>query len=113
MPYALIAVGLALGYLDFLGWANVQSAGTMLKREMFTNNPPFYTWLGALILIGLIGYIPSGRPIAVAFLILVMLTMLLSHNNALVDTLKAIDPKSGPVQPMINTGGLGNGSRSI
>lgn len=90
MPYALIALGIATGYLDFLGWPNVQSAGIMLRREFFTNDPPFYKWLGALILVGALGYIPGARPIAVAFLILIMLSILLEHNNALVDTLKAI-----------------------
>lgn len=88
MPYFLFAIGVVAGYLDYLGFGNVKAAGTMLSAELFTHNPPFYKWLGAIMLVGLIGYIPAARPVAVGMLILILLAILLEHNNALVNALK-------------------------
>lgn len=90
MPFALIGIGLALAWLDYLGTANLQGAGSLLQQEVFTGNNPFYKWAGALIIIGLIGYIPELRQFAVAMLVLVILSIALAHNGAVVNLEKAV-----------------------
>ena len=88
MPYILVALGIVLAYLDYLGSANLEAAGSLLKQEIFTGNDPFYKWLGALILVGLLGYIPETRPIAMAMLTLIVLAIVLAHNGAYENLIK-------------------------
>lgn len=90
MPFALIAAGLVLAWLDYLGSANLAGAGSLLKQEVFTNQNPFYKWAGAIVIIGLIGYIPELRGFAVAMLTLVILSIALSHSGAVVNLEKAL-----------------------
>jgi hypothetical protein len=88
MAYAILAVGALLAYLTYLGPNNLKAAGGLLKGEMFTYSDPYYKWLGAIIIVALLGYVPSLRPIAVAFLILITLSIVLSHQNSFVTLLK-------------------------
>lgn len=81
MPFILVFVGIALADLAWQGTPNVIQAGQLLKSEMFTGNDPFYKWLGALILLGLLGYIPAARGLSTALLILVLLAIILSNKN--------------------------------
>lgn len=83
MAFFLIAIGAAIAYLDYLGSANLVGAGTLLKQELFTDPTPFYKWLGALIIIALLGYVDELRPISQALLILVIVSILLSHTGVL------------------------------
>ncbi len=88
MPYMLIAIGLALGYLDYLGSANVKAAGALVYEEFTQGNTPFLKWFGALLLVGLIGYIPEMQNVSLGFLVLIVLAILLSHNSALNSIMK-------------------------
>lgn len=81
MPFILVFVGIALADLAWLGGGNVIQAGDLLKSEVFTGNNPFYKWMGAIILIGLLGYVPQTRGLANALLILVILSIILSSKN--------------------------------
>lgn len=90
MPYVLIFLGAAVAYLDFLGSANVTGAGALVKTEVFTGPDPFYKWLGALILIALLGYIPELRPISTAMLTLVILAIVLAHLDSVTSLIKAV-----------------------
>jgi uncharacterized membrane protein len=81
MPFILVFVGIALADLAWQGAENVTQAGSLLKNEMFGGSDPFYKWLGALILIGLLGYVPQARGLANALLILVILAIILSSKN--------------------------------
>lgn len=81
MPFILLFVGIAMAYLDWMGASNLTSAGTLLKTEIFGGTNPFYKWLGAIILIGLLGYTPNGRGLANALLILIILAIILSQKN--------------------------------
>lgn len=90
MAYVLILAGIALGYLDYLGSGNLTSAGSLLSQEMFKGSDPFYKWIGALILLGMLGYIPEMRPIAMSMLVLVILAIVLSHTAAVSNLEKAI-----------------------
>lgn len=90
MAYALIALGLALGYLDYEGTANVVGAGSLLKTEMFGGTTPFYKWFAALFIVALLGYIPAMRPISTAMLILIIVAVILSHNSAFASLMKGL-----------------------
>lgn len=81
MPFVLLFIGLILAYLDYLGTGNLVGFGSLLKQETLTNSDPFYKWAGALIIVGLIGYIPEMRSIAVAMLVLITLALLLSNTQ--------------------------------
>jgi len=90
MPFVLIAFGIFLAYLDWLGSNNLVEAGSLAKQEMFSGSDPFYKWAGAFILVGMIGYIPEMRPISTAFLILIILGIALAHNGAVNNLTKAL-----------------------
>ena len=82
MPYLMIALGGFLAYLDWLGSANVEQAFGLFWSELTQGNPPFYKWLGAIIIVGLLGYIPDLRGIATAFLVLILLAVILNHGSS-------------------------------
>lgn len=88
MPYFLIALGLLLAYLDYLGSAHVTAAAQLTWQEVTAGNPPFYMWLGALLLVGLIGYVPDLKPISIGFLVLIVLALLLAHTSATAQLIK-------------------------
>lgn len=81
MPYVLIFLGIVLADLAYQGADNVTQAGTLLRTEMFGGSDPFYKWLGAIILLGLLGYVQEARGLATALLILVLLAIILSKRN--------------------------------
>jgi hypothetical protein len=82
MAFVLVFIGLTLAYLDYLGTGNLVGVGSLLKQETLTNTDPFYKWAGALIIVGLIGYVPEMRGVAIAMLILIVLALLLSNTAA-------------------------------
>jgi hypothetical protein len=90
MPYVLIFLGIAIAYLDYLGAANLQAAGSQLYSEMFSGNQPFYKWAGAIVIIGAIGYIPEMQPIAMGFLVLILLGLILSNRSGFVSVIQGV-----------------------
>lgn len=93
MAYVFIAIATVIGYLDYLGLGNLLAAGALLKHETFasgSNITPFYKWLGALIIVGLIGYNQTLRPFATAFLVLILLSLVLSRQNAVTSVITAL-----------------------
>ncbi len=82
MSYVLLVLGVALAYLAYQGEASVLGAGVLLKQELLTNSDPYYKWAGALIIVGLIGYVPELQPFATAMLILIVLAIALSKAGA-------------------------------
>jgi len=82
MAYIFIFLGAFLGYLTYLGTANLQAAGSLLKAELFTNQPPFYKWFAALALVALLGYIDELRPLSVSLLVLIILAIVLSKSHS-------------------------------
>lgn len=81
MPFILVFAGIALADLAWMGSGNLVQAGGLLKSEVFSGTDPFYKWLGAIILLGLLGYIPQARGLSTALLILVLLAIILSKKN--------------------------------
>lgn len=81
MGYVFIALGVVLLWLDYLGAKNIEDAAVLAYNEVFTGNPPFWKWLGALIIIGAIGYVPELEPPATAMLALVLVAIVLKHDS--------------------------------
>jgi len=90
MPFVLIALGTLIGYLDYLGAENLQAAGSLIYTETFGANDPFWKWLGAMIIIGMIGYIPDMEPVATAFLVLVVIAIVLAQHSSATTLLKGL-----------------------
>lgn len=88
MPYLLIAIGIVLAYLDYQGAANIKAASALVYDEFTQGNAPFLKWFGALLLVGLIGYIPDMQNVSLGFLVLIILAILLSHNGAVATLMK-------------------------
>lgn len=88
MAYVLIAIGICLAYLDYLGKANLKAAGSLLYQENFSGNDPFYKWVGAMVIVAAIGYIPDMEPIATGFLILIFLGIVLSNKSGFAALIK-------------------------
>lgn len=82
MPYVLLIAGLLLAWLDYLGAGNIRAAISLFKEEVFDGTPPFWKWLGAIIIVGLLGYVDDLKPIAQALLTLILVVMLLSHKSS-------------------------------
>jgi hypothetical protein len=88
MPYVLIAIGIILAWLDYLGTDSIQAAGSLANQEFFTGTPPFWKWAGAMIVIAAIGYIPDMAPVATAMLTLVLVVMILSNRGGFVQLIQ-------------------------
>lgn len=81
MPYIVLAIGIILAWLDYEGADNIRQAGSLTKQELWSGNPSFWKWAGALIIVGAIGYIPDMDGIATAMLVLIILVMVLANNS--------------------------------
>lgn len=88
MPYILIAIGIILAWLDYEGTGAIQQAGSLAKQELWSGNPAYWKWAGAIIIIGAIGYIPDMGGIATAMLVLVLVVMLLANNSGFAQLLQ-------------------------
>lgn len=90
MAFVLIGLGVAMAYLEYLGTANVKGAGKLLYAELFSGSNPFYKWAGAMLIIGLIGYIPEMEPISMAFLVLVLVVIILHNQSGFTTLIKGV-----------------------
>lgn len=59
-----------------------------LFKDDFTGQNNFFIWVAAILMIGIIGYIPKMKEISQAFLVLIFVSIALSHRGFL-------DPNSG------------------
>lgn len=88
MAYVILAIGLALAYLDWQGLGQVQAAGSLLYSEMF-KPPAFYKWAGAFIILLAVGYIPEMEPIALSFMVLALVVLIMSNSSGFTSLIKA------------------------
>ena len=88
MGYVLLAVGIVLAYLDYMGAGNVKAAGSLAYSEMFSGSDPFYKWAGAMIILLAIGYIPDMEPIATAMMILILVVIVLNNSSGFTTLIK-------------------------
>lgn len=86
MAYVILALGAALGYLDYMGQAG--SAGTLIYDELFVGSDPYYKWAGALIILWVLGLVPHMEPLAMSMMVLVLLALILSKQSAFTALIK-------------------------
>lgn len=78
MPFAFAFVGLLIFVIGIRG---THREAIELIRADFTGQGNFFTWIGAIMGIGALGYIKPIEPISKAFLSLVILVMFLSNEG--------------------------------
>jgi len=69
---------------------------TGLVKEDFKpsgNQPAFPVWIAAIFVIGSLGYIKSFKPVANAFLVLIVISMLLSNAGFFQQFTRAVEGK--------------------
>jgi hypothetical protein len=69
---------------------------TELIKEDFQpsgNQPAFHVWIAAIFIIGALGYIREFKPVANAFLVLIVVSMLLSNSGFFSQFTRAIEGK--------------------
>jgi hypothetical protein len=78
MPLALLIVGVALAASAFNG--TYKQLGTLFAGD-FTGVGSFLPWIGAVVLVGMIGYIPKFQTPSRLFILLVLLAMFLANKG--------------------------------
>lgn len=108
MPIALVLIGLLMvvsGSKD-----TYQQFGSELLEDM-TGQQGFIWWIAAIGSVGAIGYYPPARTFSRYFLVLVLLSMLISNQGffgKLTGGLNTTPVKpTEPEQPEVNSGGTG------
>jgi len=78
MPFALVLIGLAL---LISGVRNTQDDLFTLVKGDFSGSQSFVFWTVSILVIGSVGYIPRLKPVANAFLVLVIVVLFLSNRG--------------------------------
>ena len=81
MAFALLIIGAILLVSAARGTTDGPDGLFTLLRGDFTGQGNFIYWFVAILLIGMLGYIPKVKPISVAFLALVVLVLFLSRGD--------------------------------
>jgi len=96
MPYALITIGIGLFVSALNG--TLKALGSQLYQDLFVSNntgssynvstgaisgyqPSFIVWILALLIVGLIGYIPEFKKTADAFMALIVIVMVVGQKG--------------------------------
>jgi hypothetical protein len=79
MPFALITVGILI-FVTALNntW---RPFGSQLYKDLFGESGGFVYWAAGLVIVGLIGYVPSLKKPSDLFMILIILAMLLQNKG--------------------------------
>lgn len=88
MAFVLVALGSVLIYLEYLGTTNIKAAGSLVKDEVWGSNDPYWKWLGAIIIIMMIGYVPGLENVATMMLVLVFVSIILAQQSGFTQLLK-------------------------
>jgi hypothetical protein len=78
VPYALIIAGIVLA---IAGVRNTHSALFSLLQNDFTGNRSFVWWSLSIIGIGAVGYVEDLKPLANAFLALLLIVLLIANKG--------------------------------
>jgi hypothetical protein len=83
MPFALVVFGVLLFVIAIQGVATVKAFGSQFYGDLFGTNGKggFVLWALALVVVGLIGYIPQLKKPSDAFMGLIILGMVLHNGN--------------------------------
>jgi hypothetical protein len=103
VPLVLLLVGVTLLITAFKGTTG--TLGSMVKNDITgtgPSDPGFAKWLLAFAVIGGFSYIPGFRPVANAFLALVIIALILAHGGFFAKLSDALND--------VGSGGLNTGS---
>lgn len=84
MPFALILIGIILlvaGIRNTYGMTTASGAKGLLGLVEGDFAAGFIPWIVAIGLIGALGYVPKLRPLSIAFMTLLLLVLVISHNG--------------------------------
>lgn len=98
MPFALITIGVVIFATALNG--TFRPFGSQLYKDLFTNSPPFIYWAAALVVVGLIGYIPQVKKPADWFMVLIIVGIILANGGFFTQLQQALANPQG-----INPGG--------
>lgn len=108
MPYAFLFIGLILA---MVAYKNTQKElGAQLSKDL-TGPNSFFTWIGAILIVGAIGYYAPARNVSRALLFLIIVVLLLSNQGFFPRLIEALrNPQSGSRNPNpTDIAGAGNG----
>lgn len=105
MPFALVIIGLVM---IVTGARDTYAAFGAQVRKDFTGPGNFTFWLASLGAVGAVGYVPKLKPLAIAFMTLIIVAMLLSNRGFFAKLQEALN--NGPIAPPRNApaGGVGS-----
>jgi membrane-bound acyltransferase YfiQ involved in biofilm formation len=78
MPFVFIIIGLTL---LISGVRDTQDALFTLLQNDFQGQQSFIPWIVAILIIGMLGYIETIKPISRSFLVLLILVLFLSNGG--------------------------------
>jgi hypothetical protein len=87
MPLFFLLAGLILVVTGING--TTATAGELLKRD-FTGPNNFFTWFFAILFVGALGYVPTLKPLSIAFMVLLFISIFLSSGSGFFDKLQEV-----------------------
>lgn len=111
MPLLIAAIGIVLLVAALRG--STQTLFELIHND-FTGQGNFLVWLGAILGLGLFGYIKPIRPIAAGFLTLVIVALVLSNKGFFANFANAFQATQNTPKKNITTdqGGAGDATQS-
>lgn len=79
MPFALITIGVLIFFSALNNTAG--ALGKQLYADLFSEDGGFVYWVAGIIIVGLIGYIPSLKKPSDLFMVLIIIAMLLQNKG--------------------------------
>ena len=89
MPWAFIIVGALLCILAVKEDNSLHDFAETLSKDV-SGNTGFVKWIVAIVVIGGIGYIPELQDMSTAFLVLLIISFLLSNSGVFAKAQKAL-----------------------
>lgn len=98
-----------------VGLRGTQADLYCLLKSDFTGSNNFLYWLGAVLLIGMIGYIPKLRPVSDAFIVLMIVALFLASKGGLFANLSTAfgQTSATPAPTTTTTGDVSIGTVTI
>jgi hypothetical protein len=101
MPFALAVIAIVLVIVGARGMGNIRKLRDLLVGD-FTGEHNFLTWVFAIGIIGIIGYLPGLEKISRAFLVLLFVVLILGTRGSFLAKIQDAFRSAG--------GGSGGGS---
>lgn len=107
MPFALAIIGIVLVVAGSRGMGNVRALSQLLVGD-FTGQNNFLTWIFAIGMIGMIGYVPGLEKFSRAFLILLFVVLLLATRGGFLARIREAFQNAGSGSGTGTTAGTGS-----